>query len=169
MKDSIFTCRQIELADFDAMPIRLVNEMEFAVTPMQLFESFETEQDWEAWAPVIKKLSWTSPRPFTIGTTREVEMTDGSICAEEFIAWEPGQRMAFRFTSTTGSGLLALGEDYQVEATDQGCRLTWIMVLELSGFKAIAMRLFKPFMRRNQRRYLNTLKAMLETRYPAEA
>jgi hypothetical protein len=164
MSDRRFPCRDIELEEFPLLPIVLSSVVDIAVSPDQLFRSFEEEQDWLCWVPVLRKVTWTSPRPFTVGTTRTVELLAGIQGFEEFLAWEEGRRIAFRFTESTNSRLLALGEDYQIEQTGPGCRLRWTMVIELKGALGFLARLLAPLLRWNQRRYLAVLKTMLEDR-----
>lgn len=77
---------------------------------------------WTEWLP-ITKVTWTSPKPFGVGTTRTVEVGAAKI-EEEFFAWEEGKRMAFRFAASTLPVSAAI-EDYQVVETVTGCELRW--------------------------------------------
>lgn len=164
MLDSSPSCRRIELAEFETLPVVLKSSIEMSVTPSQLFQSLAGVDDWLAWVPVLRKVTWTSPQPFQVGTTRTVEMSGGIVGDEEFIAWEPGRRMAFRFNEASLKKLAALGEDYLIEETASGCRLNWTMVIDFGGFWGRLLQLMAPVLRWNQRRYLNGLKTLLEAR-----
>lgn len=77
---------------------------------------------WSEWLP-ITRVTWTSPEPFGVGTTRTVE-TDKEIIKETFFAWEEGRRMAFRFEQST-LPVSAGVEDYSVVEVEGGCELHW--------------------------------------------
>lgn len=77
---------------------------------------------WTEWLP-LTDVTWTSPEPFGVGTTRTVEMS-GQKIEETFFAWEDGRRMAFRFERST-LPVSAGVEDYQVVPVEGGCELRW--------------------------------------------
>ncbi len=99
-------------------------------------------------APPIRRVEWTSPKPFGVGTTRTVYMAGGLVGDEEFIAWEPGRRMAFRFDAISRKQVDAFVEDYRVEDLgSEVCRVSWTMALAPLGPGKIAMPLAAPLMR----------------------
>ena len=56
---------------------------------------------------------------------------------EEFIAWEPFRRMAFRFNQTIKGGPTAFAEDYVVTDLRDGRSLVeWTMAMTLAGVSA---------------------------------
>lgn len=77
---------------------------------------------WTQWLP-ITKVTWTSPKPFGVGTTRTVEV-GAQVIEEAFFAWEEGRRMAFRFERST-LPVAAAVEDYRVVDAPGGCELRW--------------------------------------------
>lgn len=77
---------------------------------------------WTEWLP-ITKVTWTSPEPFGVGTTRTVEIGN-EIVEETFFAWEEGRRMAFRFEAST-LPVSAAVEDYRLVGVDGGCEMHW--------------------------------------------
>ena len=116
-------------------------------TPDQLFDVFEDPVSWTVWAGAIQKVEWTSPKPFGIGTTRTVSMMGGMDGYEEFIAWERGKHMAFKFTKSNKNTATAFGEDYIVTDLGNGrCQLTWTMAMTPRGAGAFFMPMFKPVM-----------------------
>lgn len=79
-------------------------------------------QAWTEWLP-ITNVTWTSPAPFQVGTTRVVEI--GKVVVEEtFFAWEDNQRMAFGFDRST-LPIKAAAEDYRLIETENGCEFQW--------------------------------------------
>jgi hypothetical protein len=116
-------------------------------TPEQLFEVFQDPVSWTVWAGAIQKVEWTSPQPFGIGTTRTVSMAGGMEGYEEFIAWDPGKHMAFKFTQSNKNSVTAFGEDYIVTDLGNGrCHLQWTMAMAPRGASTAIMTLFKSVM-----------------------
>lgn len=77
---------------------------------------------WTQWL-TIESVTWTSPEPFGVGTTRTV-VAGGQTIEETFYAWEEGHRMAFRFEKTS-LPIAAAAEDYRVVEAHGGCELRW--------------------------------------------
>jgi hypothetical protein len=80
----------------------------------------------------ILSASWTSERPFGVGTTRQVKVLGGAIeLAEYFFIWEEGRRYAFYGTAANLPLFRRVAEDYVVEpAGPDRCRFTWSVALE---------------------------------------
>jgi hypothetical protein len=79
---------------------------------------------------------WTTPRPFGVGTVREVKALAGtSILRERYFRWdEEGHRHSFFVTETTSPLFKALAEDYLVEPRgEDACRFTWTIAVELTA------------------------------------
>jgi len=77
---------------------------------------------WSEWLP-ITRVTWTSPQPFGISTTRTVEI--GKMRVEEtFFAWDEGSRMAFRFDQSSFPVKAAV-EDYQIIDNGETCTFQW--------------------------------------------
>lgn len=77
---------------------------------------------WTEWLP-LTGVTWTSPQPFGVGTTRTVNVGEQEI-DEVFFGWEEGRRMAFYFKSST-LPVSAAAEDYRVVEVPGGCELHW--------------------------------------------
>jgi hypothetical protein len=157
-----FACQRVDMRFFATAQIRFTNSIEINATPERIFAVFEDAESWPVWAPAIKKVTWTSPKPFGLGTTRTVEMQGGIAGYEEFIAWEPGKRMAFRFNEASMPGIDAFGEDYIVETTANGCRVTWTVAMSPVGFNRFVMPLNKPIMKLVFGWFLKNLKKYVE-------
>src|SRR5918997_1452488 len=71
------SCDRVGLDFIDTAPFRFVSTVDLAITPEQLFEVLADAESWPQWATVITKVTWTSPEPRGIGTTRTVHMRVG--------------------------------------------------------------------------------------------
>ncbi len=94
----------------------------FGVRASAVWAALLDPQAWTEWLP-ITKVTWTSPKPFGVGTTRTVEVGP-QVIEETFFAWDEGSRMAFRFERST-LPISAAVEDYRVIPTAEGCELRW--------------------------------------------
>jgi hypothetical protein len=87
------------------------------------------------WCRILNDVRWTTPRPFGVGTTREVKSLGGSTnLREHYFRWEEGHRHSFYVTETTSPLFKALAEDYLVEPRgEDACRFTWAIAVELTA------------------------------------
>src|ERR1700760_2627268 len=94
-----------------------------------------TADDALHWCRILQDVRWTSPRPFGVGTTREVKALGGTNqLREHYFLWEEGRRHCFYVTETTAPIIKALAEDYTVEPRGaEACRFTWTIAVEPSA------------------------------------
>ena len=143
----MYPMQDIEDSFFIDAKFRFIAKVELNCNPQRLFEIFEDAHAWTIWAGPIQKVEWTSPKPFGIGTTRTVFMQGGLEGYEEFIAWDRGKHMAFKFIGSNKDNMQAFGEDYKVEDLGNNrCALTWVMAMEPKGFSRVMLSLIKPVM-----------------------
>jgi hypothetical protein len=76
--------------------------------------------------------TWTSPRPFAVGSTRQAKVFGGLLTVQEhFFRWHEGQRYSFYLTEANAPFFKSLAEDYNVEPVDPNrCSFTWSIALE---------------------------------------
>nr|WP_042197607.1 SRPBCC family protein [Kibdelosporangium sp. MJ126-NF4]CTQ90206.1 conserved hypothetical protein [Kibdelosporangium sp. MJ126-NF4] len=112
----------------------------------------------EVWAGLVadRALAWcrpisvhyTSPRPFEVGTTREVKAL-GITLRERFFIWdEEKRRHAFTVEQATIPGFGTLAEDYQVDPIDGGARFLWRFALNGAPGLSAGMKLLGPLQRK---------------------
>ena len=155
-------CERVDVDFIDSAPCAFRNSGDLAITPEQLFEVLSDAGSWPRWAELMRKantgVTWTSPEPRGVGTTRIVEMRGGIVGNEEFLAWEPFTHMAFRFNECSTKSVAAFAEDYRVEVIPGGCRLTWTMAQKPAGAAKLAMVVVGPLLNLALRRYLRNLR-----------
>ncbi|HET6734354.1 MAG TPA: SRPBCC family protein [Mycobacterium sp.] len=162
------SCERVGLDFIGGAPFRFVSTVDLAITPEQLFEVLADAESWPQWATVITKVTWTSPEPRGVGTTRTVHMRGGIVGDEEFLAWEPFTHMAFRFNEASTGSIAAFAEDYRVLPTAGGCHLTWVMAMKPNGVAArLGMSLGRPVMARMFQKFLYNLRDYSDKRYAA--
>ncbi|WP_320671936.1 SRPBCC family protein [Patulibacter defluvii] len=84
------------------------------------------------WCRALSGLTWTSPRPFGVGTTRQVKVLRGLLALDErYVVWEEGRRKAFVGVRANLPLIKRIAEDYVVEPDGEGaCRFTWTVAVE---------------------------------------
>lgn len=159
-------CERVSVDFIDNAPFRFVSTVDLAITPEQLFEVLADAESWPQWATVITKVTWTSPEPRGVGTTRTVHMRGGIVGDEEFLAWQPYSHMAFRFNEASSGSIAAFAEDYRVVKTPGGSHLTWVMAMKPNGVGArIGMTLGRPVMGWMFQKFLYNLRDYTNTRF----
>jgi carbon monoxide dehydrogenase subunit G len=159
-------CERVDLAFIGSAPFRFVSTVDLAITPEQVFEVLADAESWPHWASVITNVTWTSPEPRGVGTTRTVTMRGGIVGDEEFLAWEPFSHMAFRFNEASTGSIAAFAEDYRLVPTEGGSHLTWVMAMKPNGLAArLGMSLGRPVMGWMFQRFLHNLRRYTDERF----
>lgn len=160
-------CAPVGVDWLERAPLRFSNTVAIALPPADLFGVLARADTWPRWAKVITHVDYTSPEPHGVGTTRTVTMRGGLVADETFLAWEPGERMAFRFDAVSTSALAAFLEVYTIRATPTGCDLTWALGQELRGPSGWLAPLSRPVTDLAFRRFLGSLQRLTADGVPA--
>ena len=161
-----YPCERVGLDFVDTAPYRFVSTVDLAITPEQLFEVLSEADSWSRWATAVAEVTWTSPEPYGVGTTRTVTMRGGAVNDEEFVAWERHSHMAFRINQSTTKGLAAFVEDYQVRETPSGCHLTWTVAITPRGpITRLGMVVGRPVMAWVFQRFAGNLRRYTDDRF----
>jgi uncharacterized protein YndB with AHSA1/START domain len=162
---TMYPCERVDASFIQSAPFRFSNSVDLAITPEQVFEVLADAESWPQWAKVITKVTWTSPQPYGVGTTRVVDMRGGLTGDEEFLAWEPNTYLAFRFNSCSNKAVAAFAEEYRVVETPGGCRLTWTMAQKPNGAARWGLVLGSPLMNLSFKWFLANLRRYTDKRY----
>ena len=161
-----YACERVGDTFVDQAPVRLVNTVEIAATPDQIWSALEDASAWPRWAGVITNVEWTSPQPYRVGTTRTVTMVGRMVGYEEFIVWEPYRRMGFRFNEATTNGVRAFAERYNIDPiSPTHTRVTWVMAMAPTGISKLIVPVTKMPMRLAFGRMLRKFGRLVESEY----
>lgn len=125
----------LEPADDDFLrtaPARTVQVIDVPVPVETLWAALTADDAVVSWGPGATKVHWTGERPFGVGTVRELTIGGVATVRERFYRWDEGHRKSFAVTESTLPGIRRIAEDYLVEPTPTGSRLTWTMSVETS-------------------------------------
>ena len=119
----------------------------FAAPPAKVWESLTSDESLTAWSSMIKELTWTSPRPFGVGTTREVLPPGGPRVRERYFRWDEGHSHAFYVYESSLPLFRRFAEDYLVEPDGDGTLFTWVVAMEPKGALALPFKVVAPVMK----------------------
>jgi len=125
-----FPCHAVDSSLFDTAPMRFTNAVELDARPDEVFAILEDGESWPRWFAGMRKVAWTSNKPYGVGTTRTVWLTLGSV-DEHFFRWEQDRRFSFYLTAHSMPLVHALAEDYLLEELAPGrTRFTYSVAIE---------------------------------------
>ncbi|RSS59149.1 SRPBCC family protein [Streptomyces sp. WAC01280] len=78
-------------AFLESEPFHFVHSVEIAAPVERIWEVI-TGDAWVRWVPGFTGLRWDSPRPFGVGTVREVTVLGVLSARERFFRWDEGRR-----------------------------------------------------------------------------
>lgn len=125
----------LEPADDDFLrtaPARTVQVIDVPVPAETLWAALTADDAVVSWGPGATKVRWVGERPLGVGTVRELTIGGVATVRELFYRWDEGHRKSFAVTESTLPGIRRIAEDYLVETTPTGSRLTWTMAVEMS-------------------------------------
>lgn len=121
--------RRVDEQFLSSAPLVVRAKVDLDASPAAVFEALGSDEMW-SWVPVLDKLRWITPRPLGAGSVRTLRIGRFVEVEEDFFLWEQDRRAAFCVTSASRPALKALAEDFTVEPTSRGTRLTWTMALD---------------------------------------
>ena len=126
-----FRTAPVEETFFETAPVRLRETFHISRPASEVWGELLADSPLE-WCRILQSVTWTSPRPFGVGTTRTVRSLGGtSILKEHFFRWEEGRRQSFYVVKASAPMFRRFAEDYLVEPTsDTSCRLTWTIAID---------------------------------------
>ena len=124
-----FALESADAGFLDSAPHVFRYEKHFVATPEQVWESLQSDESLAAWGNTVGSVTWTSPRPFGVGTTREVA-TGPALVRERFFAWDEGSGYSFHATACNAPLFRRFAEDYRIEADGAGTRFRWVVAIE---------------------------------------
>jgi hypothetical protein len=120
-------------------PVRL------SVPPERVWESLASDRSLADWGLGVKSLTWTTPRPFGVGTTREVVLPMGTMTVREhFFRWDEGKGYSFYVSEANRPGIRTFAENYELEPDGTGSLFTWTIAIEPAKRAARLMNLTRP-------------------------
>jgi hypothetical protein len=146
---------------FETAALVIPVTVDFDAPPAAVWEALGSDAMW-SWFPPLDRLRWLTSRPHAAGAVRVLRVARLFTIEEHFYRWEEGRRATFHVVASTRPVLDALAEDFVLEPTATGTRLTWTMALDpkLPGARLLG-RLLVPLLRRGNRLAIAGLRKIL--------
>lgn len=131
MPSTHFSLQPVDETFFDNAPVVLREAFEISMSAPEMWDEL-TKHDPLGWCKVVDDITWTSERPFGVGTTRTVTALKGvNVQEERFFRWREGTRKSFYAFKASGPLFKRFAEDYLLEPTgEDSCRFTWTIAYE---------------------------------------
>lgn len=131
MRRPWFKLKECGAEFLDSAPQRQVGVFQIPRSAQSVWEEL-TSDETLSWCRALADVSWTSARPFGVGTTRTVKTPLGAVVLKEvYFRWEEGRRKSFYVAEATLPLFRRFAEDYFVEElSPSSCRFTWTVASE---------------------------------------
>jgi hypothetical protein len=120
----------VDVSFFDRAP-KVVRRDAYVAAPRdRVFAAVATDPaGWGRWFPGFSDDGrWETPPPHGIGSTRTVRAF-GVRYRETILAWDEGERWAFRIDEVSAPLFKAFAEDYRFSDEGSGTRLSWTVAV----------------------------------------
>jgi uncharacterized protein YndB with AHSA1/START domain len=151
-----FRLRNEDLSFVERAPVLVRAETSVPASPAAVWPAFADASVWPSWFTGMQDAHYTSPAPYGVGSTRRVRVM-GLEADETILAFDLGERFAFRVDSTNLPLLAALVEVVTLEAVGSTTRVVYRQALEAKPWLRPLMPLLRRQMERGLRRGLDGL------------
>lgn len=141
-----FALESADAGFLDTAPHVFRYEKHYDATPERVWESLQSDESLAAWGNTVGSVTWTSPRPFGVGTTREVG-TGPTRMHERFFRWDEGTGYSFYVYESNVPLFRRFAEDYRVEPDGTGTRFTWVVAIEPVGPLRLPLKALAPVLK----------------------
>ena len=131
MRRPWFATRPVDASFLDSAPLRLSDTFTIPQPASRVWEEMTGDHALD-WCRILGGITWTSPRPFGVGTERSIKVFGGAVVfRERFFRWEEGRRHSFAVTEATVPAFRRFAEDVLIEPEgEHACRMTWTIAIE---------------------------------------
>jgi hypothetical protein len=91
---AMFTLQPCDASTFENAPTIFRDAMEIARPAPAVWSELVADRAL-GWCRALAGAEWTSPRPFGVGTTRNMRVAGALVIRENFFRWEEGRRKSF--------------------------------------------------------------------------
>jgi hypothetical protein len=128
LKRPLFPTEPVDEEFFHRAPLLIADTFEIPRGAAEVWAEL-TGENALSWCRMVRQVTWTSARPFGVGTTRTVRTA--GVLYERFFRWEEGRRKSFYVFGSSVPLFRHFAEDYLVEpSSETACRFTWTIAIE---------------------------------------
>jgi uncharacterized protein YndB with AHSA1/START domain len=132
-------------------------------SPEAVFAVLADHERWPEWFPLLKKTVVIGPIREGVGI-RRVTTLPGAKLDELFIAWDPGERLAFTMTAVSPRITHAFVDDCRIERAGSGSHITYTSYLDPVAPLLPIMKVLKGLLGKQLDKGMRALAARAEAR-----
>jgi hypothetical protein len=133
---------------FDSAAHRFRYEKHFDADPETVWMSLTSDRCLAEWGPSVQSVTWTTPRPFGVGTCREVVLPAGvARVREEFFRWDEGSGYSFYVYESNAPLFRRFAEDYAVAPDGTGTRFSWTVAIDPKSALRVPFQVLAPLLK----------------------
>ncbi len=155
-----YALRPVDDAFLDDAKLVIRSSVDLTASPSQVWEALGSDRMW-SWLPLIDRLEWLTPRPHEAGCVRRLRLGRFLTVDEEFYRWDVDRRATFRVTAQSRNLLDGLIEDFLLDPSGDGTRLTWTMALTPRRGRSLPLGLLAPLLRPGNTVAIGGIKTLL--------
>lgn len=126
-----FPLESTDASAFDTAPHVFRYEKRFDAPPEAVWMSLASDNSLADWGSSVKEVNWLTPRPFGVGSSREVVLAVGfARIREQFFRWDEGLGYSFYVYEADAPLFRKFAEDYVVAPDGTGTLFTWTVAIE---------------------------------------
>ena len=141
-----YPLRHVDDAFLGDAPIVIRSTVQLKAQPPAVWAALGSDEMW-SWLPVIDRLDWQSPKPYSAGSIRRLRMAKFLTIDEEFYRWDVDRRATFRVVGQSRKVLDALIEDFVLVPSEGGTELTWTMAVSPLKGRGLPLGLLAPLLK----------------------
>lgn len=130
-------------------------------TPEAVFEILKRPETWPHWFPDMTKAKWISNAG--LGAKRKVTLSHAINFEEEFIQWEAPHSLAYQINRVTIPFADELVEQFVIDNTENGVRVTFNVGLRLHKLIRPASKLLLPTLEKTYKQIPESLKVYMNS------
>jgi ligand-binding SRPBCC domain-containing protein len=142
-----FPLESTDATVFDTAPHVFRYQLRYDAPPEAVWMSLASDRSLAEWGPSVREVKWTSPRPFGVGTTREVAPLGLPRVREHFFRWDEGGGYSFYVYETSAPLFRKFAEDYALTPDGAGTMFTWTVAIQPKPTLAAPFKVLAPVLK----------------------
>lgn len=120
----------------------------FDAPPDVVWASLASDHSLADWGPSVQEVTWTTARPFGVGTIREVALLTGiARVREHYFRWDEGAGYSFYVYEATAPLFRRFAEDYTLTPDGAGTLFSWTVAIDPKSALRLPFQVLAPVLK----------------------
>lgn len=143
-----FPLEPTDATTFDTATHIFRYQRHFDASPETVWTSLASDHSLADWGSSVQSVTWTSPRPFGVGATREVALPAGvARVREEFFRWDEGSGYSFFVYEASAPLFRRFAEDYSIAPEGTGTHFSWTVAIDPKSALRLPFQVLAPVLK----------------------